>query len=131
MAAAPAGWRWSAAPATGTRQAGGWCRSAGYSSTTATVPTATSTSSPPTRNGSRRRSSAPTRHVGTSRRPKQTTPQGGGGATANGSVIIDITALLELAAWCRQRLDKLPGGATCQTPLEAHHPPAPHGAQTA
>src|SRR5262249_20863870 len=36
------------------------------------------------------------------RTPNQTTPQGGGGSAPGGSVIIGVTALLELAAWCRQ-----------------------------
>src|SRR3954447_13708130 len=65
------------------------------------------------------------------RRPKQTTPQGGGGAAVDGSVIIDVTALLELAAWCRQRLDARTGGAACPTPPDAPHPPAPEGDQPA
>ena len=42
-----------------------------------------------------------------------------------GSVTIDVTALLELAAWCRQRLDDPTGGAACPTPPDAPRPPAP------
>jgi hypothetical protein len=34
---------------------------------------------------------------GRRRRPKQSTPQGGGGSAPGGSVILDVTALLELA----------------------------------
>ena len=61
---------------------------------------------------------------GKSRRPKQTTPQGGGGAKLEGSVIIDVTALLELAACCRQRLDACTGGTACPTtPDAAPRPP--------
>src|SRR3954447_12665970 len=60
------------------------------------------------------------------RRPKQTTPQGGGGSAAGESVIIDVTALLELAAWCRQRLDDCTGRTACLTPPDdAPRPPAP------
>src|SRR5438874_6619228 len=63
---------------------------------------------------------------GTRRRPKQTAPQAGGGSVPGGSVTIDVTALLELAAWCRQRLDDAAGGAACPTPPDdVPHPPAP------
>ena len=58
-----------------------------------------------------------------SRRPKQTTPQAGGGSAPGGSVTIDVTALLELAAWCRQRLDDPTGGTACPTPPDAPPPP--------
>ena len=34
-----------------------------------------------------------------------------------------MTALLELAAWCRQRLDDPTGGAACPTPPDAPRPP--------
>jgi hypothetical protein len=49
-----------------------------------------------------------TTSAGRRRRPKQTTHQGGGGSAPHASAIIDVTALLELAAWCRQRLDPFP-----------------------
>lgn len=61
--------RSSPARATGTRRAGGWCRSAGCSCTTATALIARSTSSRPTRTWSRRRSSATTRRAGTLKPP--------------------------------------------------------------
>src|SRR5262245_25526494 len=62
---------------------------------------------------------------GRRRRAKQTAPQAGGGSAPGGAVTIDVTALLELAAWCRQRLDDPAGGATCPTPPDALRPPAP------
>src|SRR5579871_4306346 len=65
------------------------------------------------------------------RRAKQTTPQVGGGSAPGGSVIIDVTALLELAAWCRQRLDARTGGSACPTPPDAAlRPPAPEPDRT-
>ena len=65
------------------------------------------------------------------RRTKQTTPQGGGGSALGEASIIDVTALLKLAAWCRQRLDAPSGGTACPTSPDAPHPPAPEGDQTA
>ena len=46
-------------------------------------------------------------------------------AATGASVTIDVTALLELAAWCRQRLNDPPGETACPTPPDAPLPPAP------
>src|SRR6187397_2235667 len=73
----------------------------------------------------RRRWPSGTTGGGGSRRAKQTTPQAGGGSGPGGSVIIDVTALLELAAWCRPRREELTGGTACPTPPAAPRPPAP------
>jgi len=59
------------------------------------------------------------------RRANRTTPQVRGGAEPRPPVTISVAALLELAAWCRQRLTDSPGGTACLPPHDALLPPAP------
>src|SRR5262249_5009647 len=63
---------------------------------------------------------------GRARSTRQTTPQAGGGAATPPLVTIRVGTLLELAVWCRQRLEELtPGGtASCPLPQPAQFPPA-------
>ena len=60
-----------------------------------------------------------------SRRTKQTPPQATGGARPPAPVIIDVAALLELAAWCRQHLIESPGETPCPTTVRRIAPPRP------
>src|SRR5262249_56272246 len=83
------------------------------------------------RGGAGRGTAGSTASAGRWKRAKQTTPQAGGGSAPGESVIIDVTALLELAAWCRQRRDARTGGAACPTPPDTLHPPAPEADRTA
>src|SRR3954465_12155153 len=62
---------------------------------------------------------------GGSRRTKQTPPQATAGAVPPAPVTIGVAALLELAAWCRDRLSEPPGETTCPPPHDAPLPPAP------
>ena len=58
------------------------------------------------------------------RRATHTTPQARGGAEPTAAVTISVSALLELAEWCRQRLTESHGGITCPTPNDTPLPPA-------
>src|SRR4051794_13778549 len=63
--------------------------------------------------------------AGGSRRAEQTPPQATGGAAPRTAVTIGVAALLELAAWCRDRLTEPPGETTCPPRHGTPPPPAP------
>src|SRR5262249_57670232 len=57
--------------------------------------------------------------------PIHTTPQARGGVATPILITIRVSALLELAVWCRQRLGLTTGGTACLPPDEAPLPPPP------
>src|SRR5437762_12210479 len=67
---------------------------------------------------------SPARGIGW-RRATQTPPQATGGAVPPAPVTIGVAALLELAAWCRDRLTEAPGETPCSPPHNTPLPPAP------
>ena len=60
-----------------------------------------------------------------SRTAKQTAPQATTGTAPPASVTIDIASLLELAAFCRDKLTEPHGGITCRPSHDPTLPPAP------
>jgi hypothetical protein len=62
--------------------------------------------------------------------PTHTTSQARGGVAPPILVTIRVSALLELAVWCRQRLELTTEGAACLPPNEAQFPPAPEANST-
>src|SRR4051794_41258040 len=59
-----------------------------------------------------------------SRTTKQTPPQATGGTRPLAPVTIDVAALLEVAAWCRQHLIESSGESPCPPTSDASLPPA-------